>query len=108
MDSKYGCCTGVALTERVYLPQSGNKVTDVLDFLLFVKPFVVKVSLLLNIEIQSSAQVFPVQIIYRITSKHPFFLGNVVVSDFTCMAEYPVKNASVNGYEAVGIECKRS
>ena len=77
-----------------------------LNLLIIRQTFILEVLLLLNIPIQGSSQVFPIQVVYGISFEHPFLLGNIVLSDFSCVLEYPLENSSMQGNISVGIEGK--
>ena len=77
-----------------------------LNLFIIRKSFVLEVLLLLNIPIQGSSQVFPIQVVYGISFEHPFFLGNIILSDFSCVLEYSLENSSMQGNISVGIEGK--
>ena len=61
---------------------------------------------MLNIPIQGSSQVFPIQVVYGISFEHPFFLGNIILADFSCVLEYSLEYSSMQGSISVGIEGK--
>ena len=76
------------------------------DLLFIRKAFITELLFLPNVIIYGSMYIFPIQIMYCITFQHPFFLGNIILSDFTCMFKYTLKYPTMHRNKTIYIECK--
>ena len=88
-------CSGIAFLKRMNLPQVTNKMRDVCNHFLIGGVCIRKCFFRLYIIIQSIAQILPIQIVNRIFAEYPFFLGNIVFTQFSGMFEYSFKNTAV-------------
>ena len=89
------------------LPKSGDEAGDMSDKVVLCEAFIAELAFLLDVVVQRSVQVFPVQVVHRVASQHPFLLGDVVVAQLAGVLEDAFENAAVQRDKTVGGEVDR-
>lgn len=66
-------------------------------YLIYIQSYIIKCLFLLKIILYGSANVGSRYIEHRVATKHPFFFGDIVISDLSGKLEYTIKYPSMNG-----------
>ena len=93
---EYSRCASIAFAESVNLPQTRDKSCDVFHHGVKWYTIIAKLLLLIDIIVNGPSQILPVQVVYGITVKYPFTLGYIIVTQFSCMLEYTIKDSPMN------------
>ena len=96
--------SGVALSEGVNLPDTGNKLGKVPDHLCVIEVLVAELFFYIEIVLQSPFDFRETHIEDRFTMQYPLFLGNVAVAESSCELDDAFKNTPVDGCQAGGGE----
>ena len=105
-DKKHRCCSGIALTKYVDLPQSGYKYRKMMYDLIHRKVSVRELLLLRKVIIQRCPQLRGATVEHGCSIQHPFPLCDVVITDMSCMRIDAGKQLPVNGNILIGCKTK--
>ena len=108
MDGKHCCSSGITFSKRMNLPQSRYELSYMADYLINVQPRIIKRLFLFKVIFDGFPNVWSRYIEYGITTKYPFFFGNIVISDLSSKFEYTIKYSSMDSGQSSYSESKRT
>gem|GEM_PF-6752147 len=79
------------------LPQPGYELGNMTYYLVYIQFRIIKSLFLFKVIFYGSTDVGSRHIEHRIATKHPFFLGDIVISDLSGKLEYSIKYPPMNG-----------
>ena len=91
LNREYRRRAGIPFPKRMNLPKARYETGNVGNHSIDANAFIAETALLLNVMIQCPAQILPVQIVYRFIFQYPLFFRDIVVTNFACVLNMPVK-----------------
>ena len=62
---------------------------------------IAEITFLLDVIINSPAQIFPIKIAHGVTLQYPLSFGDIVFTQFACMLQYAFKDSAMQRYVAI-------